>query len=114
MEKYHASRFNNETGEWKHFDNLEYRERKWLGNISYASGKFEFRQKNSASRRDLDFKGVLSEARSVLEEAKKRAAKRQVSDQRILFGEGQVCVRSLTFAMHGAFMVPRMFVRLWN
>ena len=37
-------RFNNETGEWKHFDNLEYRERKWLGNISYASGKFEFRQ----------------------------------------------------------------------
>ena len=41
---FNASRFNNETGEWKHFDNLEYRERKWLGNISYASGKFEFRE----------------------------------------------------------------------
>ena len=84
-------RFNNETGEWKHFDNLEYRERKWLGNISYASGKFEFRQQsNTAARQDLNFGSILSEARSVFEEAKKQASKRQVSDHRILFGEGQV------------------------
>ena len=84
-------RFNNETGEWKHFDNLEYRERKWLGNISYASGKFEFRQQsNTAARQDLNFGSILSEARSVFGEAKKQASKRQVSDHRILFGEGQV------------------------
>ena len=65
-------RFNNETGEWKHFDNLEYRQRKWLGNISYASGKFEFRQKSSVSRLDVDFEAVLAEAKSVFEEAKKQ------------------------------------------
>ena len=89
-----ASRFNNETGEWKHFDNLEYRERKWLGNISYASGKFEFRQQrnhaSNTSTQDLTFGSILSEARSVFEEAKKQASRRQVSDHRILFGEGQV------------------------
>ena len=85
-------RFNNETGEWKHFDNLEYRERKWLGNISYAEGKFQFRRQQrspSASPSGLGFESVLSEARSVLEHARKQAAKRQVSDHRILFIEGQ-------------------------
>ncbi len=40
------SRLNNETGEWKHHTNLEYRERKWLGNISYGpDGKFNFTDK---------------------------------------------------------------------
>ena len=40
------SRLNNETGEWKHHTNLEYRERKWLGNISYGpDGKFSFTDK---------------------------------------------------------------------
>ncbi len=39
-------RLNNETGEWKHHSNLEYRERKWLGNISYgAEGAFSFSDK---------------------------------------------------------------------
>ena len=45
---------------------------------------------NTASRQDLEFDSILSEARSVFEEAKKQASKRQVSDHRILFGEGQV------------------------
>ena len=34
--------FNNETGEWRHHTNQVFRERRWLGNISYASGKFSY------------------------------------------------------------------------
>ncbi len=40
------ARLNNETGEWKHHSNPDYRERKWLGNISYGEdGSFNFTDK---------------------------------------------------------------------
>lgn len=36
-------RLNNETGEWKHHSNLEYKERKWLGNVYFnEDGEFCF------------------------------------------------------------------------
>jgi hypothetical protein len=84
-------RFNNETGEWKHFDNLEYKERKWLGHISYDGGKMEFRGKKTKVCREenlLSHSDMLDAAEEVFKDANKQAAKRQVPDQRILFGEG--------------------------
>ena len=82
-------RFNNETGEWKHFDDLDYKERKWLGSISYASGAFEFRgkrqQRKTNAGEEPDYKALLEAAESVFAGAKRQASKRHVPDQRVLF-----------------------------
>lgn len=89
---------NNETGDWKHFSNLEFKERTWLGNISYADGTFKFHDKfekqqatnenNGDSDLDKDCSSILEKARRVFSDAKKEAGKKQIPDQRILFEEG--------------------------
>ena len=34
---------NNETGEWRHRTHLTFKDRKWLGHITYKDGKFDNR-----------------------------------------------------------------------
>ena len=34
---------NNETGEWRHKTHLTFKDRKWLGHITYKDGKFDNR-----------------------------------------------------------------------
>ena len=34
-------RFNNETGDWYHSANTKFKDRRWLGHISFKSGKME-------------------------------------------------------------------------
>ena len=86
--------FNNETGEWRHHTNQVFRERRWLGNISYASGKFSYDSRSSEelpNHSDIknssidDFESVLNNAYQIVIEAPKVAQKLQVPDQRILF-----------------------------
>ena len=89
-------RMNNETGDWKHFSNLEYKERTWLGNISYVDGTFKFNDKFEKQPSDdetinsfrRDYHGIMDKAREIFDEAKKEAGKKQIPDQRILFEEG--------------------------
>jgi selenocysteine lyase/cysteine desulfurase len=85
--------FNNETGEWRHHTNQVFRERRWLGNISYAKGKFSYENRiyeNTLIKSDelninSYFKEVLEDAKRLALEATKVAQKLQVPDQRILF-----------------------------
>ena len=72
-------RLNKESGEWKHLDdNLERGEGKWLGKISYASGKFEVRRQsnNAVALRGeaVGLQTVLVEAEAVFRAAKKQAS----------------------------------------
>ncbi|CAB4061624.1 unnamed protein product [Lepeophtheirus salmonis] len=78
---------NNETGEWKHHTNLVFKERKWLGNISYASGKFEYKP-GKAELSVLNSKmDESSDAETILSNAIKAASRLQVPDQRLVFSE---------------------------
>ena len=61
-----------------------FKERKWLGNISYKNGRFEFGQTRSYSEaEDLPkyFAEVLSEAGKIVAGAAKAAQKIPVPDQ---------------------------------
>eukprot|EP00095_Tigriopus_kingsejongensis_P008560 snap_masked-scaffold548_size139981-processed-gene-0.14 protein:Tk08560 transcript:snap_masked-scaffold548_size139981-processed-gene-0.14-mRNA-1 annotation:"PREDICTED: uncharacterized protein LOC100175538" len=87
-------RMNNETGDWKHFTNLEFKERKWLGNISYSSGQFQFLSKGAKEDNPTpeaqDFPEVLEQAFKVIAiQAQAVANKQNVPDQRLIFGQAQ-------------------------
>ena len=84
--------FNNETGEWRHHTNQVFRERRWLGNISYSSGKFSYATRlneelevPSDSENSYNFESIIKDAHQIALEAPKIAQKLQVPDQRILF-----------------------------
>ena len=84
--------FNNETGEWKHHSNQVFKERKWLGNISYTRGRFELLQEeeqvDKVDRDSVcDFDFVMAQAEKLVAEAASTAMKRQVPDQSLLFGD---------------------------
>ena len=81
-------RLNNETGEWKHFENIEYKERKWLGHITYNhEGQFSFTDKFPSLDCDLSAETVIQEAKEVFNSAKKNASRRQIPDQTLLFAD---------------------------
>lgn len=77
--------FNNETGEWRHHTNQVFKERRWLGHISYKSGAFLYRDKNTSSNESKSLRDIRDEAGQVLADAEKAAQKLQVPDQTILF-----------------------------
>ena len=94
--------FNNETGEWKHHTNQVFRERRWLGNISYSSGKFSYASRGSEdSSTKLDdennsiysYGETMKAAKQLVSEALKVAQKLQVPDQRILFQDKAASLR---------------------
>ena len=87
-------KFNNETGEWRHHTNQVFRERRWLGNISYANGQFSYDPRSTeelstpseAEKSSINsFENILSSAHQIVLEAPKIGQKLQVPDQRILF-----------------------------
>jgi selenocysteine lyase/cysteine desulfurase/tRNA(Ile)-lysidine synthase TilS/MesJ len=87
-------RFNNETGDWKHHANLEFKERKWLGNISYSDGSFSFTDKHAQppSVDGVNYSAALEEARKWLSnsEASRMALRANVPEQEIIFDEGNM------------------------
>ncbi|CAL4211056.1 unnamed protein product, partial [Meganyctiphanes norvegica] len=78
--------FNPETGEWKHFTNLVFKERQWLQNISYQGGKFSYVAKDLCSEAP-DAKQCISLATKIINEASKMSQRRQIPDDTIIFNE---------------------------
>ena len=65
--------FNPETGEWRHKDHQVFKDRKWLGHISYQSGKMVFRTPPCPEKGPLPVDGedCLDKARVIFEKARK-------------------------------------------
>ena len=82
--------FNNETGEWRHHTHLTFKDRKWLGHISYREGFFDMlvKEEDHTTTEDLSHAGVMKKAQELIAEAPKAAHKRTVPDQTLLF-EGE-------------------------
>ncbi|GAB1609960.1 hypothetical protein Ahia01_001281900 [Argonauta hians] len=80
-------RFNPETGEWRHKDLQVYKDRKWLGNISYTTGTMVYSggggrgggQREAAP----NYEECLREARILFKNAEK--TKLSLPDQTLLF-----------------------------
>lgn len=84
--------FNPETGEWKHFTNLVFKERQWLQNISYQSGKFSYVEKDMCSEAP-NSKECITIAEKILSEASKMSQRRQIADDTIIFNEESAKLR---------------------
>ena len=80
-------RFNNETGEWRHHTNSVFRDRKWLGHVSFISGQMNFRPNplSQVGSVDSSFEECLGVARQTLDSAVKLAARETVPDQTVVF-----------------------------
>ena len=80
-------RFNNETGEWHHKSNSVFKDRRWLGHVSFASGKMEFRSNPLAGKGEAEtsWEKVLEAGKVVLDSADKLAARETIPDQTVAF-----------------------------
>ncbi|XP_067119724.1 uncharacterized protein [Centruroides vittatus] len=81
--------FNPETGEWKHRNQQVFKDRKWLGSISYESGKFHFTQPKEVLTNPLpaSYQECLEKAREIFSVAKKTAQRYQLADQEVMFDD---------------------------
>lgn len=80
--------FNPETGEWKHLQHQAFKERKWLGSISYSEGKFSYKKtgdEDTVEECPADYQEVLSKAGIAYDTALKAALRAPTADQNVMF-----------------------------
>ncbi|KAL5012515.1 hypothetical protein ScPMuIL_011066 [Solemya velum] len=79
--------FNPETGEWRHRTFQVFKDRKWLGHISYTSGKMTYKVPPLTVKGPLPtgFRDCLDRARILFHQAEK--AKNSLADQSLMFDE---------------------------
>eukprot|EP01135_Chromosphaera_perkinsii_P003530 Nk52_evm3s247 gene=Nk52_evmTU3s247 len=96
-------KFEPETGEWKHKDHLVFKERKWLGGISYKNGRMEYTNfvpeealkylstdEATANEDHNDLDAIMAEARRAFRVAKKMVSRGKsfsVVDENLLMNE---------------------------
>jgi hypothetical protein len=66
-------KFNPETGEWRQRNHQVFRDRKWLGHVTYRSGEMQFRQPRGigAAKGDVpeSLEDCLAQARQIFDKA---------------------------------------------
>ena len=81
--------FNLETGEWRHINHQVFKDRKWLGNINYKNGQFNYVDNKIKSNNQIvasspaNYQDYFDAAFKVLDEAVKTFP--QLADQRLIF-----------------------------
>ena len=75
------------SGEWRHHTHLTFKDRKWLGHISYKTGEFINRSTPSSKIEEelTYYQSVMSQAHDLIRGAKAAALKAKVPDQTLLF-----------------------------
>ncbi|XP_062513772.1 uncharacterized protein LOC134189497 isoform X2 [Corticium candelabrum] len=77
--------FNPDTGEWRHHRHQAFKDRRWLGNISYSTGKFTVRESKAQLPTANSFKDCLEGAKEAFRVAYKGAP--HLGDQTVMLGE---------------------------
>ncbi|KAK7082567.1 hypothetical protein SK128_017261 [Halocaridina rubra] len=98
--------FNPETGEWKHYTNLVFKERQWLQNISYSSGMFSYGKKDKLDEIPC-YSECLQNAKVVIEQAAKAAQRRHIPDETILFNNEAAELRWFMLPSEGKFYLQQ-------
>ncbi|XP_074654925.1 uncharacterized protein LOC141908683 [Tubulanus polymorphus] len=85
--------FNPETGEWRHRDHQVFKDRKWLGYISYGAAEMRFRDPPTNEKGPLP--ESLGECLEFAHDVFRNAAKQRVkiADQKPFFDERGRCIR---------------------
>uniref|UniRef100_T1JEL5 tRNA(Ile)-lysidine/2-thiocytidine synthase N-terminal domain-containing protein n=1 Tax=Strigamia maritima TaxID=126957 RepID=T1JEL5_STRMM len=78
--------FNSETGEWRHKTHQVFKERRWLGSISYTTGEMTYSQQNGTNDSDVA-EDCLGEAEVVFSSAGKASSRVLLGDQRMIFSD---------------------------
>jgi len=88
-------RFNNETGEWRHHTNSVFKDRRWLGHVSFGSGKLVFTKNalTDVGEADESYQACLKVAQDTITRANKLAAREPVPDQTVAFPEDVAALR---------------------
>eukprot|EP00090_Calanus_glacialis_P001177 TRINITY_DN10816_c0_g1_i1.p1 TRINITY_DN10816_c0_g1~~TRINITY_DN10816_c0_g1_i1.p1 ORF type:complete len:1070 (-),score=297.95 TRINITY_DN10816_c0_g1_i1:54-3263(-) len=88
-------RFNNETGEWRHHTNSVFKDRRWLGHVSFSSGELVFTKNplNNVGHSEDSFEASLNIAQDTFSNAFKLAARETVPDQTVAFPEEVASLR---------------------
>jgi len=88
-------RFNNETGEWRHHTNSVFKDRRWLGHVSFASGELVFTKNplTKVGESEESFQACLKVAKDTFSNAYKLAARETVPDQTVAFPEEVATLR---------------------
>lgn len=80
--------FNPETGEWKHRKHQVFRDRKWLGSISYSEGHMTYPSSLGITKEPSgSYMECLLEAEEIFRKAATDKLVNSVGDQTLLFGE---------------------------
>ncbi|CAN8006412.1 unnamed protein product [Ixodes hexagonus] len=93
--------FNPETGEWKHSRHQVFKERKWLGSVSYKGGRFSYHvgeDEDSVSAHARSPREVLLDAERVYANAAKASlchvsSRAPLADQALMFDEDAARLR---------------------
>ncbi|KAL4229996.1 hypothetical protein ACF0H5_010384 [Mactra antiquata] len=85
--------FNPETGEWRQRNFQVFKDRKWLGHISYNTGKMEFKIPPLINKGPLpeNYKDCLQKAKDLFSQASK--TKYQLADHKVMFDERSETLR---------------------
>ena len=88
-------RFNNETGEWRHSSNSVFKDRRWLGHVTFSSGRMQFAPPalpdQGAPPESLS--AVLAAGRATIDSAARLAARETVPDQTVAFSPEAAALR---------------------
>ncbi|XP_055926526.1 uncharacterized protein LOC129958245 isoform X2 [Argiope bruennichi] len=79
--------FNPETGEWKHRKRQVFLSRKWLGSISYKTGRFVAKENDVQNGILKNPKDLLDEAMEIFQNSISEATKKFTPDQELIFDD---------------------------
>jgi len=90
-----AYRFNNETGEWRHQTNSVFRDRKWLGHVTFSSSGLSFKSNPLSQEGEVEssHQQCLDVAKQTLASAVKLASRETVPDQTLVFPDSVSALR---------------------
>ncbi|XP_076344944.1 uncharacterized protein LOC143244342 isoform X2 [Tachypleus tridentatus] len=89
--------FNPETGEWKHHYHQVFKERKWLGSISYNEGRMSYVKSQDVPKElpPQSKKECLEKAREEIDKASKVAYRIELPEQELMFDKEAANIRWL-------------------
>ena len=88
-------RFNNETGEWRHQTNSVFRDRKWLGHVTFSSSGLSFKSNPLSQEGEVEssYQQCIDVAKQTLASAVKLASRETVPDQTLVFPDSVSALR---------------------
>ncbi|XP_065845865.1 uncharacterized protein [Oscarella lobularis] len=97
--------FHPETGEWTHYKQKDLKDRQWLGNVSYRTGKFSYKETKEYRSPPPSFESLLDEALVIFNASHKIS--RVLSDHTVLLDSEAEAMRWFLYPSEAQQIVSR-------